>query len=152
MLEERIFNDYKTAMKAQDKHKTSVLSFLRAELMNTAIAKKKTKLDDNEIIGVIRKQIKTRQDSIEQFKNGNRLDLADKESAELQILKNYLPKELAAEELDKIVSDAITAIQASGMKDMGKVMKEVMAKVSGQADSKLVSDLVKEKLSKPDSP
>lgn len=152
MLEEKIFNDYKAAMKAKDTLKVSVLSFLRAEFMNVAIAKKKAKLDDNEIIGVVRKQIKTRQDSIEQFKKGNRLDLVDKESKELEVLKVYLPKELPQEEINKIIAETISSTQATGLKDMGKVMKEVMAKLAGQADSKVVSDLVKEKLSKSNLP
>ncbi len=152
MLEETIFNDYKVAMKAKDTHKVAVLSFLRAEVMNVAIAKKKAKLDDNEIIGVVRKQIKARQDSIEQFKKGNRLDLADKESKELEILKSYLPKELPREEINKIIEEAISSTQAASLKDMGKVMKEVTAKVAGQADSKVVSDLVKDQLSKSSLP
>ena len=152
MLEERIFNDYKAAMKARDTSKASVLSFLRADIINVAIAKKKAKLDDNEIIGVVRKQIKARQDSIEQFSKGNRQDLADKESRELEVLKLYLPKELPQEEINQIIQEAISSTQAIGPKDMGRVMKEVMAKVAGQADSKVVSDLVKEKLSKPLEP
>lgn len=152
MLEEKIFNDYKAALKAKDAQRTSVLSFLRAEIMNVAIAKKKAKLDDNEIIGVVRKQIKARQDSIEQFTKGSRQDLADKESRELEVLKAYLPKELAQEELNKIVEEAVSSTQATSPKDMGRVMKEVMAKVAGQADSKVVSDLVRERLSKPSLP
>lgn len=151
MLEERIFDDYKAAMKAKDTLKSSVLSFLRAEIINVAFAKKKTKLDDNEVIAVVRKQIKARQDSIEQFKKGNRQDLADKESKELEILKIYLPEEIPQEEINKVIEEAISSTQASGLKDMGRVMKEVMAKVAGRADSKAVSDLVKEKLSKPGS-
>ncbi len=148
MLEEKIFNDYKEAMKSKDTLKSSVLSFLRAEMINVAFAKKKKSLDDNEVVAVIRKQIKARQDSIEQFKQGNRLDLADKETKELDILKSYLPQELSVEEIKKIIEEAITLTAAEGMKDMGKVMKEVTAKVAGRADGKLVSDLVKERLSR----
>lgn len=149
MLEEKILNDYKQAMKGRDALKSSVLSFLRAEMLNVAIAKKKKNLDDNEIIGVIRKQIKGRQESIAQFKQGNRLDLADKESKELEILKSYLPPEMSAEEIKKIIEEAVSATGAQEMKDMGRLMKEVTAKVAGKADSKLVSDLVKARLSPP---
>lgn len=120
--------------------------------MNVAIAKKKAKLDDNEVIGVVRKQIKARQESIEQFKKGNRQDLADKEGKELEILKVYLPKELPQDEINKIIAEAISSTQATGPQDMGRVMKEVMEKVAGQADSKVVSDLVKEKLCKSSVP
>jgi len=148
MLEEKIFNDYKEAMKNRDTLKSSALSFLRASLINVAIEKKKKNLDDNDCIAVIKKQIKQRQDSIEQFQKGNRQDLADKESKELEILKSYLPAELSSDEIKKIIEDAILSTGASDIKDMGKVMKEVTAKIAGRADGKLVSDLVRERLSK----
>jgi len=148
MLEEKILGDYKEAMKAKDTLKSSVLNFLRAELLNTAIAKKKNKLDDNEVIAVIRKQIKERQDSIEQFTKGMRQDLADKEAGELAILKGYLPRELSADELKKIIEEAICSVGAQGMKDMGKVMKEATAQAAGRADGKMLSDMVRERLSK----
>jgi len=149
MLEEKILNDYKEAMKNKDALKSSVLSFLRADMMNLAIAKKKPKLDDAEVISVIKKQIKQRQDSIDQFTKGNRMEMADKETKELAILKVYLPPELSAEEIKKIIEEAVAAVGALDMKDMGKVMKEVGARVAGQADGRLVSDLVRERLSKP---
>ena len=149
MLEEKILNDYKEAMKSRDALKSSTLSFLRAEMINLAIAKKKKVLDDNDTIAVIKKQIKQRQDSIEQFSKGNRPDLADKEAKELEILKSYLPPELPAEEIKKIIEEAIVTTGAQDMKDMGKVMKEVSAKIAGRADGKLVSDLVRERLNKP---
>ncbi len=149
MLEEKILLDYKEAMKAKDALKSSVLNFLRAEMINVAIAKKKKALDDNDCIAVIRKQLKQRQDSIEQFKQGNRQDLVDKETRELEILKSYLPEELSQEELGKVIEEAIQSTQAGGLKDMGKVMKEVSAKVAGRADGKLISDMVKMRLSGP---
>jgi len=149
MLEEKIFNDYKEAMKNRDTLKSSVLSFLRAGLMNAAIEKKKKNLDDNDCITVIKKQIKQRQESIEQFQKGNRQDLADKETKELEILKSYLPPELTVEEIKKIIEEAVALTAAQDMKDMGKVMKEITAKIAGRADGKLVSDLVRERLTKP---
>lgn len=149
MLEEKILNDYKEAMKNKDTLKSSTLSLLRAEMINVAIAKKKKTLEDGEVITVIKKQVKQHQDSIEQFKQGNRLDLADKETRELGILKSYLPAELPIEEIKKIIEEAITLTSAQDMKDMGRVMKEVTTKIAGRADGKLVSDLVKERLTKP---
>lgn len=149
MLEEKILSDYKEAMKNKDTLRSSVLSFLRAEMMNVAIAKKKKNLDDNDSLAVIRKQVKAHQDSIEQFKQGNRQDLVDKETKELEILKTYLPKELSIDEIKKIIDEIIISTGASEMKDMGRVMKEVSAKIAGRADGKLISDLVREKLSKP---
>ena len=148
MLEEKIFNDYKEAMKSRDILKASVLSFLRAEMINVAIAKKKNYLDDNEVIAVIRKQVKGRQEAIEQFKRGSRQDLVDKESKELEILKFYLPQELCEDEIKKMIEEVIADTGAQGMKDMGKVMKELNCRISGRADGKLVSDLVRERLSK----
>ena len=150
-LEEKLLNDYKAAMKAKDTLKAGVLSFLRAELINVAMAKKKKALDDTEVIAVVRKQIKARQDSIEQFKKGNRLDLAEKESKELEILKGYLPAQLSEEEVRKIIEEIVASVGAQDMKDMGRVMKEVSARVGAGADGKIVSDLVKIRLAKPAS-
>jgi len=149
MLEGKIFNDYKEAMKNKDTVKSSTLSFLRAEVINVAIEKKKKALDDNEVITVIKKQTKQRQDSIEQFQKGMRPDLADKEAKELEILKSYLPEEMPVEEIKRIIEEAVLATGAKDMKDMGKVMKEITAKIAGRADGKLVSDLVRERLTKP---
>ncbi len=147
MLEEKIFNDYKEALKNKDSVKSSILSFLRSQMMNAALEKKKDKLDDNEVIAVIKKQIKQHQDSIEQFKAGGRQDLIDKEIKELEIIKIYIPEELAPDALKKVIGEVVSELSASGMKDMGKVMKEVMARTAGKADSKLISDLVKQRLS-----
>ncbi len=147
MIEERILSDYKEAMKSRDTLKTSVLSCLRAEFMNAAIAKKKNKLDDNDIIVVIRKQMKQRDDSIEAFTKGNRPEMAEKEKKELEILKTYLPAQMVLEEVKKVVEEIIAAVGAVDIKDMGKVMKEVNIRVAGKADGKLVSDLVRQKLS-----
>lgn len=147
MLEEKIFNDYKEAMKARDALRSSVLSFLRAELLNVAVAKKKTALEDAEAVAVIKRQIKQRQDSIEQFAKGGRQEMADKEKKEQEILQGYLPPEMPAEEIKKVIEEVVAATDASGIKDIGRVMKEVSAKIAGRADGKLVSDLVREKLS-----
>jgi len=149
MLEEKILNDYKEAMKSRDTLKSSVLSFLRADMLNQATAKKKDKLDDPEIVAVIKKQIKQRQDSIEQFTKGNRLEMAEKEKKEAEILKSYLPPELSAEQIKLLIEEAVVATGASGIKDMGRLMKELTVKIAGCADGKLVSDLVRQRLSTP---
>ncbi len=147
MFEDKILNDYKEAMIAKDALKISVISFLRAEMINLATARKKSKLDDPEVLSVIKKQIKQRQDSIEQFTKGERLEMAEKEKKEMEILKGYLPPELSADEIKKIIDEVIALTGALDMKDMGRVMKEVNAKTAGQADGRLVSDLVRERLS-----
>ena len=148
MLEERIAEDYKNAMKNKDASKSSALSFLRAQLKYAAIEKKVDKLADADAVAVIKKQVKQRQDSIEQFEKGGRKDLVDKEKTELGILKSYLPQDMSEEELRNLIEAAVKSSGAAGIKDMGKVMKEVLAKVSGKADNSLVSNLVKERLSK----
>jgi len=148
VLEEKILGDYKEAMKSRDTLKSSALSFLRAELMNAAIAKKDGALDDNDCLSVIKKQIKQHQDSIEQFKKGNRQDLADKEAKELSILQSYLPPQLSENEISKIIEEVIISTASATIKDMGRVMKEVTAKIGPGADGRLVSTLVRARLSK----
>lgn len=147
MLEEQINKDYITAMKAKDTLKSSTLSFLRAQLKNILIDNKLDKLPDTDVIAVIKKQVKQRQDSISQFEQGGRRDLADKEKAELVILQSYLPEEMPDAELQSIIAQAVTEAGASSMKDMGAVMKAAMPKLAGRADNKRVSDAVKQKLS-----
>ena len=147
MLEEKILNDYKEALKSKDKIKSSILNFLRANLMNLLIKLQKKSLDDNEVIGEIKKLVKQHRDSIEQFKKGSRDDLVAQESQELEILKSYLPPELALDEIKQIINEAVSQTQAKGLKDMGRVMKEVMAKIASRANGKAVSALVNRKLS-----
>jgi len=147
MLEEKIKNDYIQAMKDRDKMKSGTLSFLKAQLKNVIIEKKVDKLEDQDVISVIKQQVKQRQDSITQFEKGGRQELADKEASELAILREYLPEEMPEEELEKIVVAAIGEAQAASMKDMGKVMKIATEKAQGKADNKLISELVKRALS-----
>ena len=149
MLEEKILNDYKEAMKARDSLKSSVLSFLRADMLNQATAKKKNKLDDAEAVTVIKKQIKQRQDSIEQFTKGGRPEMADKEKKESEILKSYLPAELSEAQIKQLIEEAVVSTGASSIKDMGRLMKELAVKIAGQADGKLVSDLVRARICSP---
>lgn len=148
MLEEKITRDYQEAMKRKDTVASSTLSFLRAQFMNYAIEKKKKGCDDNDCLAVIKKLIKQHQDSIEQFTKGERLDLADKEKRELEVLKAYVPEGLPPEELKKIIEQVIVSTGASDVKEMGRVMKEVMAQAGQGADGKLVSELVRERLLK----
>lgn len=147
MLEEKIFNDYKEAMKSKNSFKSSVLSFLRAEFKSVAMTRNKDLLDDVECIAVIKKQIKRREDSIQQFRQGNRQDLADKEARESEMLKVYLPPQLSEADLARIIEETISEAGAAGLKDMGKVMKEVSAKAGASADARLVSEMVKVRLS-----
>ena len=146
MLEEKIFSDYKEALKSKDSLRSSVLSFLRAELKNVAMSKNRDLLDDADCIAVIKKQIKRREDSIQQFRQGNRPDLADKEEKESLILKDYLPPQLSAADLSRIIEESITSLGASGLKDMGRVMKEVTSRTGASADARQVSEMVRIRL------
>ncbi len=146
MIEDRIAADYKEAMKARDEVRTRTLSFLRSELKYCAIDKKKDRLEDADAVGVVKKLIKQRQESIEQFQKGGRQDLVDKEAAELSVLKTYVPQALSEAELAAAVEAVAAETGASGMKDMGRVMKEVLARTEGRADSKMLSDIVRKRL------
>jgi len=147
MLDEKILNDYKEALKSKDSARASVLNFLRSNLLNSAKEKKKERLEDPEVIAVLKKQVKQIQDSIEQFKKGGRQDLVDKEANELEILKEYLPEQFSQDKIQAIVDEVIGELSATSMKDMGAVMKEVTQRTSGAADGKVVSGLVKSRLS-----
>jgi len=143
MLFKKISTDYIQAMKNREALRSSTLNFLRAQIKNVMIDKRVEELDDAEVIAIIKKQVKQRQESIAQYAAGGRNDLAEKEQAELDILKGYLPQEMSAEELEPIVQAAVKEAGASSLKDMGAVMKIVMSKTAGKADNKLVSELVK---------
>ncbi len=144
-LKDRLLQDMKEAMKARDQLKLSTLRLLVSEIKNKEIDAK-GELKDEDILAIIQKAVKQRQDSIAQYEKGGRQDLADKEKAELEILKAYLPEELSQEEILKIIDEAIAATGATSPKEMGKVMREVMPKVKGRADGKMVNELVRKRL------
>jgi uncharacterized protein YqeY len=146
-LKERILEDIKVAMKAKNAERLEALRFLNAAIKNREIEIRPTAINDQEVIGVIQKLSKQRLDSIEQYKNAGRNDLATKEESELSILKEYLPTPLSESEVKSLVQEIITKVGATGMKDMGRVMKEAQEKAQGRADGKILSTIVKEKLS-----
>lgn len=147
MLQDKISQDYIKAMKDRDKVRSQALNFLRAQLKNAQLDKRADSLEDLDVIAVIKKQVKQRQDSITQFRGGGREDLVEKEETELKILKEYLPEELSDGQLRVIIKQAIVESGALTSKDMGKVIKIVQEKAQGRADNKTVSMLVKESLS-----
>jgi uncharacterized protein len=146
MLEERINRDYTGAMKARDAVRSSTLNFLRAHLKNLRIEKRTDGLEDADVTGVIKQQIKQRRDSIEQYRKGGRDDLARKESAELEILMTYLPEHIPEEKLTVIVRETIRETGGTSIKDMGSVMKALLSKVGASADNRLLSELVRREL------
>jgi hypothetical protein len=142
---EQITNDLTTAMKDKDTFKTSVLRMLKSALKNEEI-NKKSPLTDEEVLIVIKKQVKTRKDSKAEYEGYNRLDLAENLQKEIDILSNYLPPELSEEEITKIVDDVINELNPDGIKGMGLVIKAISTKYGTRADMGLVSKIVKEKL------
>ena len=145
-LQGKVQEDIKVSMKAKDGTKVSVLRFLMAAIKNREIELKDS-LDDEQVLQEIVSSAKKRRESIEAFRDAGREDLAVKEEAELAILEEYLPEQLSAEEVRKVVQEAILSVGASSPADMGKIMKEVMPKVRGKADGKMVNQIVQESLS-----
>ena len=142
MLLDKIAADMKEAMRAKEAARLSTLRLLKSAIEYHKIEKKQEKIFDADVVTVIKKQVKQRQDSIESFEKGGRADLVEKEKAELAILKSYLPEELSAAEIEDIVKATITETGASTKADMGKVMKAVQAKTAGRADNRMVSQIV----------
>ena len=146
-LKVRLAEDYRAALRSRDKLKVSVIRLLTALIKNREV-EKRGPLTDAEVMQAVSSSCKQRQDSIEQYRQGGRQDLVDKETAELHILQSYLPQPFTAEELEELVRAAIQEAQAASPKEMGKVMTLLMPKVTGRADGKVVSTLVREMLSK----
>lgn len=142
----RLMDDLKIAMKEKDVLRKSVVTMLRSAIKQIEVDQRVT-LDDDDIIEIIAKQIKQKNNAIEDFKSGERMDLVEQAQQEIEILKTYLPEQLSEEEIASMVNEAIQTTGASSMKDMGKVMGIVSAQTKGRADGKVVSDLVKKALS-----
>lgn len=147
-ISSQIDQDLKDAMRAKQADRLNVLRMLKAAMKNVAIEKggASTILEDPEVITIIRKQVKQRQDSIEGFKKGNRPELAAKEEAEIEILNHYLPKPLTADELERLVEEAISETGASSKAQMGAVMKVLQEKTGGRADGRTLSQAVQKRL------
>ena len=145
-LQEQLVNDMKEAMKSGDSVKVSTIRMLKAAIKNKEIEKGGTsyKLSDKETLEVIVTAIKQRKDSIEQFTKGHRLDLADKEKNELEILQAYIPPQMSDQDVKAEVKKAIAETSASSQKDMGKVMKVLMPRIAGRADGAVVNRIVRE--------
>ncbi|MFP7493590.1 GatB/YqeY domain-containing protein [Terribacillus saccharophilus] len=146
-LTERLNQDMKTAMKARDKEALSVIRMVKASLQNEAIRTGNDKLSEDEELTVLSREVKQRKDSLQEFQEAGRDDLVQKLEAELQVLQDYLPKQLSEEELEDIIKQTITEVGAASKKDMGSVMSAVMPKVKGKTDGSLVNKIVNKHLS-----
>lgn len=145
-IKEKIEADLIQALKKKKEVEVLILRMMKSAIKNAEIAKRPQALTAEDIIKVLRSEIKKRQEAISDYKKGNRQDLADKESQEIEVIKRYLPPELADEELKKIIKKVIAKTKASGPKDFGKVMGMAMKEVAGRADGGKVSQVVKELL------
>ena len=145
-LDGRLMDEMKQAMRSNDKLRLSTIRLVRTAVKNKEIELRRP-LEDEEILKVIQGMVRRSEESIGQFRLGGRMDLVEKESTEMEILKSFLPQSLSREEILKLIEDSIRETEASSLKDLGKVMKSVMLKTAGKADGKVVNQLVKERLS-----
>jgi uncharacterized protein len=144
-LKERITDDMKAAMRAGEKQRLGVIRMITAAIKQREVDER-ISLDDVQVITVLEKMIKQRKESLVQFQAGNRQDLVDKEAAEIDLLKTYLPSQLDDAAIDALIADAIAATGAASVKDMGKVMGVIKAKAQGRADMGAVGAKIKAKL------
>ena len=144
-LKEQIENDLKISMKSGDSTVRDVLRMLSSDIKNAEISKG-NEIDDEKIIEIIKKNIKSRKDSVEQYTKGNREDLASQEERELKILEKYMPEQMGEDEVRKIVFNIIKKSEASSASDFGKVMGLAMKEIGNKADGNVVSGVVKEEL------
>lgn len=145
-LKGKIEEALKEAIRNRDETAKNALRGLLTAMKNREKEVMK-ELDDQEVLKIISSQVKMRREAVEQYKQGGREDLADKEEAEIRILERFLPKQLTDEELERLVDECIKEAEAKTPKDLGKVMKIIMPRVAGRADGKIVNELVRKKLS-----
>jgi len=146
-LLEKMQKDLVTAMKEKDKEKLTVLRMVKGAMQLENINNKK-EINEELLIDVVSKQIKLRNDSIVEFEKGNRQDLVDNVKSEIEILNQYLPKQLSTEEVNQILEEAFIKVNPTSGKDMGLIMKEVTPKLKGKANMKEVSEKIKERISR----
>ncbi|MEB3100693.1 GatB/YqeY domain-containing protein [Ferviditalea candida] len=142
-LSERLNEDMKQAMKSQDKFRLSVIRMVRSSVKNLEIDERRT-LSDDEVIGILKRELKQRKESLQEFANAGRDDLAETAKAEIAIISEYLPEQLSEGEIKQLVEQTIQEIGASSKSDMGKVMGALMPKLNGRADGKTVNQIVQQ--------
>ncbi|SHI37679.1 hypothetical protein SAMN02745163_00125 [Clostridium cavendishii DSM 21758] len=146
-IKERLQEDWKQAMKARDKFRAGVISTAKSAVLFVEKTNS-VKLEDEQVIEILAREIKQRKEAMLEFEKGNRQDLVDQNKAEIEILLEYLPQQLSKDEIFEIIKQAAIEVGANSIKDMGKVMQTVRPQIVGRADGKLVSQMVKEYLNK----
>lgn len=145
-MRDKILNDLKEAMKSQDKERLSVIRMVKGAIQMEELNTKR-ELNDDEVISIIAKQIKTRKESIVEFEKGNRNDLIEKTNSEIKLLEEYMPEQLSSEEVIEVIDKVFNEINPTGMSDMGKIMGKLNPLLKGKADMGFVSSVVKERIS-----
>ena len=145
-LKDQIMADIKAAMIAKDSVKLNTLRFLHAAIKQKEIDSRPNPLTADDVMAVLKKLVKQRKESIDQFAGAGRTDLVDQETAELKVMEVYLPVQMSREQIEQVVADVIKETGAASIKDMGTVMKAVQAKTAGTADGKTISEVIKSKL------
>lgn len=145
-LLEQIMNDIKSAMKEKNMEKVNALRLVQSAFKNREIELRPNPMPEEERLLVLKKLVKQRKESIEQYQAAGRQDLVDAESKELTLLETYLPAQMGREQVEKIVTEVIAATGAKTVKEMGLVMKETQARTGGAADNKMISEIIKSKL------
>jgi uncharacterized protein len=140
-LQDKLREDLKLALRQQDACRLSIIRVMLAECRNEEKAKMHA-LDEGEVIDVLGREARRRNESIEAFRAGNRPDLVEEQEAALAVIREYLPAQMSRDELEKLVREAVAAVGATGMKDKGKVMQHLMPMVKGKAEGKDVNELV----------
>ncbi len=144
-MREKILEDLKAAMKAQDKEKLSVVRMVKGAIQMDEL-NKKHELSDDEVIAIISKQIKSRKEAILEFEKANRNDLVEQNQKEIEILNTYMPEQLSEEEINKVIDEAFNKINPTSERDMGKIIGSISPILKGKADMSIVSKIVKERL------
>ncbi len=145
MLKDQIFNDQKAAMKGGDKPRLATIRLIMAAIKQQEVDSRKD-LSDEDVTAILTKMVKQRRDSVDQYTQAGRSDLADQETAEIAIIEQYLPEQLSGEEVASIIDEVIAATGAAGPQDMGKVMGQLKGKLQGRADMGAASAIVRQKL------
>lgn len=146
-LKETLFNDMKEAMKNKETIRKNTIQLVRSGILQIE-KDNKTELDDEGVLDVVAKELKKRRDALPQYEKSGRADLTEDLKKEIEVLLQYLPKQLTENEIDSLIEETIAEVQAAAPKDMGKVMAAINPKIKGRADTKLVSGLVKSRLAK----
>ena len=145
MLKERLLQDFKEAMKEKNELKKNTIMMVRAAILQIEKDTQK-EVDDTMILDILSKEVKKRKDSLEDILKSGREDLIAQVNSEIDVIKEYLPKELTVEEIESIITEVIEEVGATSMKDMGKVMQAAKTKTAGRADNKVINEIVKKKL------